>query len=311
MTNLPYCIYLETSAVNYLADSFTVEELITIRKLIKKEKNADFFISSVTIAEILSTKDELRKEQLIYLMQNICNDNLLNSPSEFLINYIKAGMPRIEQKYEFYSNYELSKVWKDLCKNFNKTFIYDSDNLKERIKFLQKEFSEVVEILFKENSYLQNTIEYAMERNNENKTLSNYAKTIIKTSWLLIFIILCCGVDLLENSLIEDYWKDLKLETTLDRLIFSVEKLSKLTKLGPIVMMSRMFYCQKEEKINRGTIIDMLHSIYLVYCDTFLTNDKHFISFKNSDNHVNFNKIQLVSENIFFKQLKNIMNQVK
>lgn len=299
MTKLPYCIYLETSAVNYLADSFTIEELIAIRKLIKKTKNADFFISSVTIAEILATNDEVRKEQLVYLIQNICNDNLLNSPSEFLINYIKVGMPRIEQKYEFYSNYELSRVWKDLCKNVNKTFIYDSNDLKERIKFLQKEFSEVIKILFEENSYLQKTIEYAIEQSNKNKILNDYEKMIIKISWLLIFIILCCGVDLLENSSIENYWWDLKLESTFDRLNFSIEKLSKLTEFGPIVMMSRMFYCQKEKKVNRGTIIDMLHSIYLVYCDTFLTNDEHFISFKNSDNHINFSKIQLVSENIF------------
>lgn len=73
-------------------------------------------------------------------------------------------------------------------------------------------------------------------------------------------------------------------------------------------MMSRMFYCQKDKKINRGTIIDMLHSIYLVYCDTFLTNDKHFLLLKNSDEHINFNKIQLISENTFFKQLRNTIN---
>lgn len=205
MFNLPYCIYLETSAVNYLVDNFTIEELILIRKLIKETQNADFFISSVTITEILATKDDLRKEQLIYCIQNICNDNLLNSPSEFLINYIKTGMPKIEEKYKFYSNYELSKIWKDLCRNIDKAFVYNSYDLCQRIKFLQKEFTEVVEILFKENSYLQSTIQYAMEQQNKDKTLSEYEKMIIKTSWLLIFIILCCGIDLLENSLIESF----------------------------------------------------------------------------------------------------------
>lgn len=174
--------------------------------------------------------------------------------------------------------------------------------MNEKIKFLQKEFLEAIEILFKENSYLENTIQYAIVQNNKNKTINDYEKTIMKISWLLIFIILCCGVDLLENSSIETYWADLKLMSTFDRLLFSIQKLGKLTELGPIVMMSRMFYCQKEKKVNRGTIIDMLHSIYLVYCDTFLTNDKHFTSLKNSDEHINFNKIQLISENVFFKQ---------
>lgn len=308
MVNLPYCIYLETSAVNYLVDNFTIEELILIRKLIKETQNADFFISSVTITEILATKDDLRKEQLIYCIQNICNDNLLNSPSEFLINYIKTGMPKIEEKYKFYSNYELSKIWKDLCRNIDKTFVYNSYDLCQRIKFLQKEFTEVVEILFKENSYLQSTIQYAMEQQNKDKTLSEYEKMIIKTSWLLIFIILCCGIDLLENSLIESFWADLKIESIFNRLIFAINNLAILSERGPIVMMSRMFYCQKDKKINRGTIIDMLHSIYLVYCDTFLTNDKHFLLLKNSDEHINFNKIQLISENTFFKQLRNTIN---
>ncbi len=309
--NLSYCIYLETSAVNYLVNTFETNELIAIKKLIKEDKNASFFVSSTTIAEILSTQDELRKERLIYCTQNICSQNLLNSPSEFIINYINAGMPNVESKYDFYSKHQLANTWRDLCNCVDKTFIYNPNELKTRIKGLQKEFSEITKDLFTENTHLQQSIEYAINKNEKFNNLNEYEITIKKISWVLIFLILCCGVDLIDNIAIEKYWNRLKLESTMDRLLFSIENLERLTEIGPIVMMARMWYSQSGSKHNRGTLLDMLHSIYLIYCDTFLTNDKHFLSFKDSDDHINFRKIQYIPENLFFKQLKNILSTAK
>lgn len=85
-----YHIYLETSAVNYLLDNFTVDELGVMKRLLIEEKNACFCISATTISEILLTSDELRKEKLIFCLQNICHEKIINSPAEFIINYIKS-----------------------------------------------------------------------------------------------------------------------------------------------------------------------------------------------------------------------------
>lgn len=98
MLNEDKFIYLETSAVNYLLDNFTFEELATIKVACYDANKILFCTSTPTIFEILSTTNENRREQLIYTLQNICYNRLMNSPAEFIINYINAGMPKEEPR---------------------------------------------------------------------------------------------------------------------------------------------------------------------------------------------------------------------
>lgn len=305
--NKTYYLYLETSSVNFLTDNFRVDELLLIKHLFE-EKNYIFCISSTTISEILCTSDEFRKEKLIFVVQNICTSNLINSPAEFIINYINAGMPRVEEKYDFYSEQELAKTWKELCENTSKTFIYDAVEFKEKIKFLQKSFKELSNDLFKEEKELQKTIEYAIKKDKDFHTLNEYEINIKRISWLLIFLILCCEVSdsFFDNSCISNYWDKLGITNTLMRLLYTIEKLNDLTNIGPIVIMAHMWAHQIETN-NRGTLLDMFHSIYLVYCDAFLTNDIHFLKLKENLEHVNCNKIQFISDNTFFNQIKKIL----
>ena len=80
-------IYLETSAINFLADKYSYQdgrETYTYHKM----KGTRFYISNVSIWEILLTSNKEKREQLIQYIQNIGHPKLINSPSEMIINYI-------------------------------------------------------------------------------------------------------------------------------------------------------------------------------------------------------------------------------
>ena len=82
-------IYLDTSAVNFLCDNLSLRDAAAT-KLYHARKGTKFYISSTVIWEILATKNDEQRELLIAFMQNLCYEKLINSPSEFILNYIKA-----------------------------------------------------------------------------------------------------------------------------------------------------------------------------------------------------------------------------
>lgn len=170
------------------------------------------------------------------------------------------------------------------------------------MKFLQKSFKQMTKDLFMENSYLKKSIDDAVKMDKDFKILNEDELKIKQICWLLIFLFLCCG-DFMDNAYIDDYWNKLGYHSTFDRLLYSMYNLQALTVTGPIVMMAIMWHNQIGDG-NRGTLLDMFHSIYIVYCDTFLTNDEHFKKIQVNYEHINFEKISLISENTFFTGLR-------
>lgn len=137
MTYSNHNFYFETSAVNYLVDRFNWADAIATKGH-QSTKGNIWYLSSVTLWEILSTKNEERREDIIFYCQHLFHEELLNSPSEFIINYINSGCPLVENKYDFHSKLSLSKSWKNICQDKRQTFIYNFESMKERMKHLQK-----------------------------------------------------------------------------------------------------------------------------------------------------------------------------
>jgi hypothetical protein len=146
-------IYLETSAINFLADKYSYQdgrETYTYHKM----KGTRFYISNVSIWEILLTSNKEKREQLIQYIQNIGHPKLINSPSEMIINYIRKGFPVYEPKYDFHSSLYIASTWEDICENRNKTFVFDAEDLKIRSKMIRslfkmasKEIEDISEII--------------------------------------------------------------------------------------------------------------------------------------------------------------------
>lgn len=305
MLNKDIYVYLETSAVNYLLDNFTFEELATIKAASYDADKIRFCISTPTIFEILSTTDIERREQLIYTTQCICYERLINSPSEFIINYIKAGMPKEELKYEFYSDLSIAHVWEDICQDNRKTFIYEFKDIQKRKTFLSKQFKTIVSEIFDSDTPWGRLINKILNLDIKYYKMNDYEILVKKISWVLILIILCAGVSF-DCSYIDNFWKQYNCDKTEDRVNFALLNFSQLTEYGPIVMMARMWITQSNS-INRGTLLDMFHSIYIVYSDIFLTNDQHFENLRSSDSYKYYEKIEIISKNEFFTELKSFI----
>lgn len=304
-------VYLETSAVNFLADKYSWRDAKATR-IYHSLKGTKFFISPVTLWEILLTSNEERREKLLYYLQHLCFSKLINSPSEFIINYILAGCPMVEKKYEFYSQLNISKVWEDLSENTLKTFIYDENELKEFSNMIRsvftsfnKDLEDIILLKSEEesNSVVQDGIKTVLThlKGVDINQVDSNTLQIYKLSTLLIIFILCFDTDF-DNTTVKNFWKSKKIDSMLDRLFYIVKNCESLIYQGPFPIMAQMAMVQFSQrgKTSRGAFWDVLHSIYLIYVDTFYTNDEHFLLLRSSHSHAIFQRVSHLSEISWF-----------
>lgn len=277
--------YFETSAVNALMD---VEEIGTLAtKQLQLNKGRDWRISPVTIWEILMTSDDERREQIIDFCQHLFSRELLPSPSELIIPWILQGMPRAEPKRKLISATALAETWRSLVDDRRKTFIYDKNELKGRLKMIQSLGRDLHKILRNEDVILgsdnplahhDGSISSLVEempfiKNGEK--VSNKTKRAYKISIFYIMVILCAEGDL-DNEAIKNYWSNLGIESTLERIHYVINELPTLVHRGPFITMAYMTLAQSEKGFSRGLWYDCLHSLYLPYVDHVFTSDGHF-----------------------------------
>jgi hypothetical protein len=304
-------VYLETSAVNLLADKYLGQDG-KATKIFHGVRGTDFYISPVTIWEILLTNDPGRREVLIYYIQNIAHRELINSPAEFIVNYIKAGCPLEENKYKFHSKSSLSTTWTDICDNPAKTFVFEKDNLDKMSKSIRAGFSEankmiedlgITGLTLNEKQQSQHSLEQLLKamKTIKYEEMTDRNRRQFKISLILILIILCYGIGFADNA-VESFWAKLKVSDTTDRFHFIITHHESLIYRGPFAVLSEMVLTQMEKgaKPTRGIFWDVLHSIYLVYTDYFFTADLHFKLLRDKNDHLNYKKIVFLPEVTIF-----------
>ncbi|MES2766228.1 MAG: hypothetical protein V4642_10185 [Bacteroidota bacterium] len=308
-------IYLETSAVNFLADKFSWRDGKATR-IYHELKGSRFYISTVTIWEILLTADEERKDALIQYLQNITYYKLINSPSEFIISFLKSGCPLVEKSYDFHSKLQIAEVWNDLCENPLKSFVYNQENLKQRadkirevFKHASKQLEDIVLLLPNEmavsrdqillDKYLRNLKEVDLSETDERE------RKLFKISLVLILIILCTGIEI-DNTPINDFWESIGINKIEERLSYVLKHYETIVYRGPIAVASTMVLTQLEigGKPTRGILWDALHSINLIYTDYFLTADEHFKKLKDKNDHLIYSRIIHLSDDPVFTARK-------
>lgn len=248
-----------------------------------------------------------KRERIIFYCQHLFHDQLLNSPSEFIINYIDKGCPLIEPRHDFHSKLSINNAWKDICSNKRKTFIFDYKVLKRQMRLFQKFSKQIDTILHRvvlditvsdEELGWQRFVNFYYRQLMKNqKNYDTQSEKIIKISILFVFYVLCLGVDV-DNSPIYSFWQKEGIKEPFHRLSYLMKKYEKLFFQGPFYEMAVMAYHQITlgEKSNRGLFMDCLHSIYITYADIFITNDKHFKTLKDKIDNPNFLKVKHISE---------------
>ena len=313
-------IYLETSAVNYLADKYIFLDAIAT-KIHHGLKGSRFYVSPVTIWEILLTENVERREQLIFYVQNLEYRELLNSPSEFIINYILAGCPKNEKKYSIHSKLPLSSTWSDICDNTSRTFVFEKNELLERTRKIRKGFNQASRFI--ENVGVAETgnnstiaarlgLEGMLKRlkNINYEQISSRDRKKFKISLLLILIVLCYGVDF-DNSFVEKYLSIIGIYSSQERFEYLFTKYEQLIYSGPFAVLSEIVLIQLEKggKPTRGIFWDALHSIYVIYTNIFLTADEHFKKIRDNNDHPIYKRIVFLPEaNLFTAKEIDITN---
>ncbi|MEI7591502.1 MAG: hypothetical protein WCJ49_09395, partial [Deltaproteobacteria bacterium] len=249
-------IYIETSGLNYLANAFSLEDAKATMAY-HVSKGTKFYLSPATIWELLLTSDDRKREKLIFFAQNFCYDKLLNSPSELIINYILAGCPLRENKYDFHSRLEIAKTWTDLSRNHLKTFVFNSDLLKEKTKFVQTEFKSISKQIEDVTNPNNVAFDDLIRVDKEYDILSDREKQRRKLALLLIFFILCSEIDF-DSTPIKEFWNKIGMSSTFDRMVYVMNNLYELVHTGPFAVMSEMGLLQLEQRqpSNRGVFLD-------------------------------------------------------
>jgi hypothetical protein len=295
-------VYLETSAVNFFADRLTPSDAIAT-KIYHQVRATRFYISPITIWEILLTNDDGRREMLVYFLQRFGHENLLNSPAEFIFNFINADSPLIEPKYEPHSRQPLAQVWKDITSDTRKTFIFEKRQFSEIAKSMRQGFkmacrlteeAGITNVVVDQvtNSKLSLDAVLRQMKTVEYSSLTAEDKRRYKLSIMFMAIVLCYGTGL-EEPCLDQFWGNKNVKSTTEKLSYLISEHESLIYKGPIAVMSRMAQLQLGEngKLTRGILWDALHSLYLCYTDLFLTTDQHFKMLRETEHHPIYKRI--------------------
>lgn len=292
MTNL----YFETSAVNYLLDNiFSHPQHSSIRtKELQISKQRKWFISAITLWEIFLTKNESRRFELFDFSRCLFYDYLIPSPEELIVNFIKSGCPRIEKKYNLKSNSLFSNEWTKACRNRSYVFQPDRAQLDERTKYIRIIADALQETTPKllpkslhdlndsdtnlTNAFLKHIFMEVSKRYGDN--LNDDLIKFITVTLKVTLILLCYGIGL-DQPTIESFWNSIGKLEPLERLEYAHKNFPDIFYRGPITNISKMILIQAT-KFGRGFYFDSLHSSYITYSDLYITNDQHFINFKNT-----------------------------
>lgn len=302
-------IYFETSAVNYLFDNvFNNEKYSSFetRKL-QTAKGRKWQISNIALWEIFLTKKQSRREVLFDFSRSLFHEELLSSPEEIIINYLKAGCPKVEKKYPLISKSLFAKEWKIACNDSRYFFEPNREQLElytEHFRFIGNYFVKnskgyIINTDHKFNEFT-NKIDNAFLKSIYDKLLKLHSnnpdekfKLYLSISLQITMIVLCFGIGF-DQQTIENFWNQKSKTEPLERLDIVANKYTDLFFRGPLSNIAKMIILQFSDKTGRGLFFDSLHSIYTTYCDLYVSADDHFEKFKN-DNVIDPNMHKVIN----------------
>lgn len=196
-------------------------------------------------------------------------------------------MPQRESVKELKSSSRIADVWRELVDDKSLTFNLDHKDLKERAKLIQQHTKDVHDLLkcgdllvFANDSFagldgsLSNLVNQ-LPFIKAGEPTSDEQKLTYKVALYYIMIVLCSEADL-DNEPIKEFWQEIGIESTQERIYYVMNELPTLVHRGPFVLMALMTISQASGKYPRGVWLDSLHSVYITYADKVFTTDGHF-----------------------------------
>ena len=279
--------YLETSALNFLLQQMSEKEgsgervpvnLASTTRFYQITRGRDWRVSPITLLEILSTENELKREQLILFSQYLFSSEILPSPTELLIKWIRQGLPKVEPYRRLVSNSLMAQSWREIhcCKD--KTLVLDRKLLMKKMNFYRDFEKQLVCLAHGRECYLGKIFDPLLSffEKRMRKKLSENEIERYNISLFFVFMFLCIGIDEYDERLIKDFWGKMHEDTA--RVSYILFHLEKVLFSGPIAIITLMAINQMSnpKNLSRGVLFDCLHAMYITYSDVFITADKHF-----------------------------------
>lgn len=283
----PSVFYFETSAVNFLYRNWTIGDAIAT-KAFQEVRGRTWKLSPVTLFEILLTTDEEERERVIYFCQHLFARELLPSPEELIVEFIRAGSPVQEEERKLVSQSELAATWRYLVDNKDLTLVYEIESfvrLRDVLTTISKQVRSVMKrkgTLVHPNEQLASldttlsSIVNSLSFVRLGEPISNHEVDIYKLSVAYILYILCSELTL-DPRPVSQLWQSLKVSDDIQfRMRYTLQHHEELIHRGPFVIMAIMTMLQAARPFSRGVYLDCLHATYLPYVDIIVTQDEHF-----------------------------------
>lgn len=296
-------IYLDTNFYNALVDKTTLDQRHRFYEKLRKSRNR-FLLSPVNILEILCIEDELRREAIITLLQNICDRSMLAEVEALITDFIaeKAVNSNLQNFCldTQFCNSNFSHTWQDIFDNKLKTFVFDANVLKQFS--LLKQTMALLHAHFSRGGSLSDlgVSGCDLRKVHRDKFFDEIKRQVAKRRalpvetprtvkvldhvYLLITMILCVGLTPFFEP-IDSLWYVLGIKEIKQRIDYSFRHFDFLCKEGVFVGMGALMGWQATRAYSNGNLFDCYHVSYLPYVDEFLTLDSGLLEFAQAYSH--------------------------
>lgn len=285
-------VYFDTSAINYMSRRIAPHDAVHT-KAFQEVRGRLWLLSPVAIFEILNTTDEVRREELIFFSQHLFHEQLLPSPEELLVKFIQDGCPERCRRETLLSQAPMAQVWRNLCKDKRRTFVFDAQQLRTKIHGISQFTRDIHRIsrnrsvlLAPHLTHVQTDISLegllsTLPWIADSRGLSTKHRTIYKIALYYMLVLICAeaGVD---PHPLRRFWKSVGISDSADRVAYLLNNHSMVLRRGPLLLMAVATYEQTNAKFSRGIYWDSLHALYLSYVDAFLTEDQDLLGLRTA-----------------------------
>jgi len=281
-------VYWDTSFINRYAMDYKWGDA-RATKGYQMLKNRAFILSPVNMFELLQIKDNIKRETLIVICQNLFYERCFPSPEELILRHLSMNCPTFETKFELVSKNLFSLVWEDIVFNTSKTFVYDIDELRRKKTILYEFFKSMRRFIHQNrNPVFYSLSDHASYKENDiGQILLKHNIKLFEmdrdTAFVYMFILaIVCGGIGIDPEPFKIYWQQMGIRDIGTRFAFLREKHPGCFLYGPAASIGMMASIQAVHSPNAGAMFDCLHIVYLAYSKHFQVCDDGFLKFRDT-----------------------------
>ncbi len=286
-------VYLDTNIYSNLSKSMALFEVTELRNHVLAQGKRPV-ISPINILEILATKNDQLREDIILVCQHFCEPDMLAEPEALIIDYIVSSRRQRNTDHlilkDQLSKSDLAQTWREVQADKNRTLKIGAAEKRqlESFKTLQGYFhayysrgNRLPDLRLPKSdgleSFTQRVIEDTSSLRKDDVPKPRVA-VLCENRTLITLTILCAGLCPFPQT-IDAFWDAIGITGINERYTFVKDELDFLTDVGPIIGLGSFMGWQATKGHDNGNFLDCLHLSYLPYVKYFYTDDHAFHDF--------------------------------